>query len=146
MREVCWLPFRAKSRPLSPLGLIPTIDAKPKQTSTLQPGCQRLDESVVLDRCYSGYKGNHFVGIMLGGSTTSGLLEGHLLLSWIRCDRALNAPQERIPSQLPTGEMKKKINSSTKPTSFCSFYKEVFDLLIASNLANLGWFLKVSFN
>ncbi|KAG6739520.1 hypothetical protein POTOM_057121 [Populus tomentosa] len=32
----------AKSRPLSPLGLIPTIDAKPEQSSTLQPGTKEI--------------------------------------------------------------------------------------------------------
>jgi hypothetical protein len=74
-------PIGAKSRPLSLMGLIPTIDAKPKQTSTLQPGCQSPVKLVVLDQCYSGYKGKHSVGIMLGGSTMSGIPERYLLLS-----------------------------------------------------------------
>jgi hypothetical protein len=33
-------------------------------------------------------------------------------------DRELNAPQERTPDQLPTGE-KKKMNSGAKTTLFC---------------------------
>jgi hypothetical protein len=73
-------PIGAKSRPLSLRGLILTIDAKPKQTSALQPGCQSPVKLVVLDRCYSGYRGKHSVGIMLGGSTMSGIQEGHLFL------------------------------------------------------------------
>jgi len=48
--------------------------------------------------------------------------------------------------QLPTREMKKKMNSGAKTVLFCLFYKEIPDLPIVSNLANLGWFLKISFD
>jgi hypothetical protein len=71
MGEVTWLSFGAKSQPLSFLGLTTTLDAKPKPTSTLKPGYQKLVESVVLDRCWSGYMGNHSTRIVLGGSTVA---------------------------------------------------------------------------
>jgi len=40
--------------------------------------------------------------------------------------------------QLPTREMKKKMNSGAKTVLFCLFYKEIPEFPIASNLANLG--------
>jgi hypothetical protein len=65
---VPWLPFEVKSQQLSPLELIQTLNAKPKPTGTLKPGCQRLVKLVVLDWRCSGYRENHFAGIVLGGS------------------------------------------------------------------------------
>jgi hypothetical protein len=68
IRGVPWLPFEVKSQQLSPLELILTLNAKPKPTGTLKPGCQRLVKLVVLDWRCSGYRENHFAGIVLGGS------------------------------------------------------------------------------
>lgn len=64
-----WLPFEVKSQQLSPLELIVTLNAKPKPTGTLKPGCERLVKLVVLDWCCSGYRRNHLARIVLGGST-----------------------------------------------------------------------------